>query len=168
MTVIDVDIHKVAVTAYAAGIDARVYGRPRTANPYPSTDHQHEFWIDGWTEYDFWNGGGAHEKSAELDKWVLREDNDGDRFSRFFTVPVVMQLGHAVFGEWKEFETGGEASLAGEIMAADHVGVAVLATDFVYEDDETNYTPIRIFGDVPAFLLGLLAGCTGDGRTPPR
>jgi hypothetical protein len=156
MTVIDVDVHKIAVTAYAAGVDARVYGKPRTANPYPSTDHQHEFWIDGWTEIDFWNGGGAHEKSAELDKWVLREDNDGDRFSRFFAVPIVMQLGHAVFGEWKGFETGGEASLAGEIMAADHVGVAVLATDFVY-DDETNYTPIRIFGEVPEFLLGLLA-----------
>ena len=44
-------------------------------------------------------------------------------------------------------------------MAADHVGVAVHATDFVYEDDKTNYTPIRIFGDVPAFLLGLLTGC---------
>jgi ribosome modulation factor len=47
------EIRRATCLAFGEGADARLAGRPRSANPYPSSDRSlYDSWLAGWFEVD--------------------------------------------------------------------------------------------------------------------
>jgi hypothetical protein len=153
MTVIDIRIGEIAVTAYGEGSRARAYGKPRDANPHPESEAGHAYWLDGWSHFDEMNGGGPR-IPADYTHAPLFIAPD---FQHFFVIPIVDEGGNLTFGEWTEYPTSQDAASAGRAAAGDHRGLLVVGTHSVLEEDENFYEPIAVFGDVPKLLLGMLA-----------
>jgi hypothetical protein len=154
MSAIDFETTDAPGRPYSEGCDARAYGKPRDANPYPPDSKDHAFWLDAWSYFDELNGGGPripadYSNAPVFDVW---------EFEHFFVVPVVEVNGAPTFAEWTEFSSGPQAVRAGRIAAAGCRGVIVAAAEQVITDDENFYLPIAIFGDVPEDLLGILQG----------
>ena len=154
MAAIDLGSTDMAVHAYSDGAEARVYGKPRDANPHAETLPEHAYWLDGWSHFDELNGGGPRVGADYSDAPVFFTPE----FERFFVVPVVEESGQPTFGEWSEFASGPHAARAGRAAAADCRGVTVVAAEQVIENDDNYFQPIAIFGEVPESLLGLLQG----------
>jgi len=153
MTITDIRIGEIAVTGYREGAQARVYGKTRDANPYPESSRKHAYWLDGWSHYDEMNGGGSRTGADYSEAPHFATPN----FEQFFVVPIVEQGGKPTFGEWIQFATSPQAARAGRAASSAYRGLIVVAAEQVVEDDENFFEPIAVFGDVPDFLLGMLA-----------
>jgi hypothetical protein len=114
VTGIEAEVFDTAVHEYTVGTNARVFGKPRDANPHPEGTAAHAFWLDGWSHFDEVNGGGPR-SGADYSKFPWFRIPE---FQHFFVVPIVEENGKPTIGEWVPFISGRVAARAARAAAA--------------------------------------------------
>jgi hypothetical protein len=126
------------------GSNARVYGKPRDANPHPESSGAARSLA---RRLDALQGGGTHIRSGEAE--------EPSALNYFFVIPIIDDGGRANFGDCRELPTSQDAFREGGMIARDkqHPGVVVVGAATVQEDDVNFSQPIAVFGNGADFTL---------------